>query len=417
MPVVFTPILSRLYTVEAYGEWGTFSAFLAIIAVAEFLGYDNILMKVDRDKLYGSILLCVLASLCTISFVVILFVGGKAVGIPAFADFPSLGLLLTYMVLYIGYLISSNLCNRFEHYSLLATTNIVQGLVQGFTRILLGVLALSAFNGLIFGATFSVFVAALIFIIVLVRNRELKGMTKGSWREVISLARQYKNFPLYDAPSGLLSFAAFNLPLLILTNFFGKGTIGCYSMILQLLLLPMSLIGNAVGKVYYQRICQKANDFSYLSHVTSGIVKVMMLFATLPVFILCLGGDKLVVWFLGSQWQSAGDMSVSLCLWSFAIVLTQPLSSIYRFLDAQERQIRYDFLYFCGGTVCILLGCVLHQDIRFILLVYSVACLIVKLFMLFDIIRLAGVSKRLVYRALPLWILAVVCLVIRIALW
>lgn len=417
MPVVFTPILSRLYSVEAYGEWGTFSAFLSIIIVAQFLGYDNILMKVDRDKLHGSILLCVLASLCMIAFVVVLFVVGYFLKIPAFADFPSVGLLLVYLILYIGYLISYNLCNRFEHYSVLATTNVIQGLVQGLTRILMGVLAVVAVNGLILGAVFSELIAMVIYIVVIIKNQDLRGAAKSGWKEVTALAKRYKNFPLYDAPSGLLSFAAFNLPLLILTNFFEKGTIGCYSMILQLLLLPMSLIGGAVGKVYYQRICSQSDDPSYLTHVTSGIVRVMTLFATVPVFALCLGGDKLVVLFLGSQWQSAGDMAISLSLWSFAIILTQPLSSIYRFLDAQRRLIRYDILYFCVGIACIIAGCILHEDIRFILLTYSVTCLMVKIFLLFDIIRLAGVRKRVVCKALPLWALALVCLIIRVVLW
>lgn len=178
MPVVFTPILSRLYSVEAYGEWGTFSAFLSIIIVAQFLGYDNILMKVDRDKLHGSILLCVLASLCMIAFVVVLFVVGYFLKIPAFADFPSVGLLLVYLILYIGYLISYNLCNRFEHYSVLATTNVIQGLAQGLTRILMGVLAVVAVNGLILGAVFSELIAMVIYIVVIIKNQDLRGAAK-----------------------------------------------------------------------------------------------------------------------------------------------------------------------------------------------------------------------------------------------
>ena len=38
LPFLVTPILSRLYEKEDFGEWGVFSSFISIVTVLIFLG-------------------------------------------------------------------------------------------------------------------------------------------------------------------------------------------------------------------------------------------------------------------------------------------------------------------------------------------------------------------------------------------
>ena len=43
LPFVVTSILARLYTPEAFGEWGVFSSFVAIVNIGLFMGFENVI--------------------------------------------------------------------------------------------------------------------------------------------------------------------------------------------------------------------------------------------------------------------------------------------------------------------------------------------------------------------------------------
>ena len=48
LPLFVTPILTRLYTPEAFGEWGVFSAFVAIANIGLFLGFENVIIQASN---------------------------------------------------------------------------------------------------------------------------------------------------------------------------------------------------------------------------------------------------------------------------------------------------------------------------------------------------------------------------------
>ena len=60
LPFLVTPILSRLYEKEDFGEWGVFSSFISIVTVLIFLGYENAIVKIDRREEKNIVALCLL---------------------------------------------------------------------------------------------------------------------------------------------------------------------------------------------------------------------------------------------------------------------------------------------------------------------------------------------------------------------
>ena len=70
----------------------------------------------------------------------------------------------------------------------------------------------------------------------------------------------------------------------------------------------------------------------------------------------CVGG-LVVGEILGDRWYTAGEVALCLSLWSVATILTQPLMSLYRLLDKQNRMLAYNVIYFaCGiGQCCYVL--------------------------------------------------------------
>ena len=51
LPIVVTPILSRLYLPSDFGDWGVFSSFVSIYTLALFAGYENAIVKVTEEEI------------------------------------------------------------------------------------------------------------------------------------------------------------------------------------------------------------------------------------------------------------------------------------------------------------------------------------------------------------------------------
>ena len=94
--------------------------------------------------------------------------------------------------------------------------------------------------------------------------------------------------------------------------------------------------------------------------------------------LLCCGGDYLVVLFLGDSWTTAGHVALILSLWSFPVILTQPLLPLFRAYNIQNILLRYDLFYFVGGIGSLLICCYCSCSMFATLTVYAAICALVK---------------------------------------
>lgn len=415
LPLVVTPILTRLYAPEAFGDWGVFSSVLIIANIGVFLGYENAIVKAKthNDAITISAA-CAIISFLIITVIYILFIALAAIGIDFFVSFPNIHLLATCLYSSALFNIFSNLSNRFEKYSVMSISSIVLGGSQALFRILFGSVILVAVNGLILGTAVAQIINALFFLVCL-----YSVLKKQNWRSITldSIKQQLiinKRFPLYDAPASILSFAAFNLPIIILSLFFSKAEIGCYSVIIQLLLMPMSFVGSAMGRVYYRQISESDNNAS-IADITRKVLKITSVIAILPMLFLACGGDKLVVLFLGAKWTNAGYLALCLSPWSFLTVLTQPLMPLLRAKDRQSDLLKYNFLYFAIGILSIIVMSMATSNLMLVILIYSLGCSFAK-FMLFKSIlynanvQISCLNKSIIY----LWISVALLLILRL---
>lgn len=416
LPLVVTPVLSRLYLPESFGEWGIFSGLVSITNIGLFLGLENTIVKAsDRSEALHLCLLCLLVSLGFVCCMGGVFAMGQWLDVPFFTSFPAPRLLLFYTVIFALYTILYNVNNRCDRYTTLAITHVVQGGGQALFRIIFGLLCITGINGLILGTTLAQCVSLSFLIVSL-----WPLIRQFSWQEILwprlsRLLSDYRGFMVFDAPSSVLAFAAFNLPILILSAYFQKAEIGCYSIVLQLLLMPMSFIGSAMGRVYYQQLSRHAGDTENMRVATRQVLKVVSVISVLPLLFLSCGGDQLIVLFLGEKWQTAGHVSLCLALWSFPTILTQPLIPLFRHLNRLRLLLMYNLLYFMAGIGTLWLLCQMTGNLYTVLVGYAIACFIVKSLLFVRILTLGKVSLLSLQPWVHvLWLLSVIILIIRL---
>ena len=407
LPIIVTPILSRLYSPACFGEWGVFSSTITIATIVLFLSLENTIVKAEEYEIPHILILCLLIGtlLSGLFLAIIQSIGGLSSCTNI--------VYIIYFIAYLIYALSYNLNNRYAQYTHLSFSNIIQGGSQALFRIALACIIITSVNGLILGTTIAECITALFLSIKI-----LPKITNYKWREcsVNKLKHtflKHKNFPLYDAPANLLAFSALSLPTIILAIYYSKSEIGCLSIIFQLLLMPMSLIGSAIGKVYYQELCQNGNNINKTKKVTKSLLRLLSILSILPLLFICCGGDKLIVLFLGQEWQTAGSIAICLSLWSFPIVLTQPLLPIFRVKDKQKTQLYFDLLYFILGIGSLVICSYNSLSIYTTLFCFSVACAISKLALFKKILSLSRCTITKNRIAISVWCIGIIILSIR----
>lgn len=392
LPLIVTPILSRLYTPEEYGDWGVFSSVFYIVNSFLFLSYENSIVKTnERDDVPNLIGVSAISASLVIFLTFVTFFIGRLLGVGFFVDFPSLFLLIIILIAQAAHTLCNCIANREKKYGVMSISNIISGVTQASFRILFGIIPLVTY-GLIVGNVIAQ-VATTIFIIIFLRYFFNKSFFQNlSVKKMRELAYDNRKFPLYDAPARLIEFSVGNLALIILTFYWSKEVIGCYSMIMQFLLLPIAVVGSAMGNVFYREISENVNDKQTIRQTTKRASRITFGLCFLPMLFLACGGDHILVYILGERWKTAGIIALCLSIQSVPVILTEPLLPLYRSLNRQETRFRWNLLNFFFSLGVLLIMSNITDNLNIVLIIYSIAIAIVRYLMFYSLIHLAGLK-------------------------
>ncbi len=391
-PLVVTPILSRLYTPEDYGDWGLFASFLSIILSFIFLSYESTIIKSNNNDEVSNILcLCLILLIIGIILVGCVFFIGNYLGIQLFTNFPCLSLLFLLLFMNGINTICVNLANREKIYGKIAISNVINGLSQAIFRILLGLFPIVAY-GLIVGNVVAQIIPLIFLLYYLKILYDRKFWYNVNLKSVLLVARRYKKFPLYDAPARLIEFSLPNLALIILTIFCSKEKVGCYSMVAQFVLMPLMMVGSAMANVYYREISECGIDRNIIALSTKRVAKIAFSLSFLPLLFLTFGGDKLLVFLLGEQWEIAGKMALCMVIYSIPVILSEPLLPIFRAFEAQDKRFRLNCLCIIISLGGLAISLYSNNNIYLSLIVYSALLAIVRYMIFFKELDIAKIS-------------------------
>ena len=374
IPIVTTPILTRIFSPADYGVWGIFSSISTILTVFVCGGYEYAIVESESEEERNNVVkLCV--GICTVFNILLtlVFFIMRLFGSSLF-EIGDLVFLVPLYLLLTGFLsILQNYSNAHEFYKTLAVSQIVAGVTLAVFRIILGLLNIQ--NGLVYGAVLSSIIT-----VVYLYYPSLKGglslfsqTTSGSLKQLIV---KYKNYPLFDAPSTFIVYLSNNIPVLLLSQYFGKDLLGGYTMVLQLLLLPMSFIGANMGRVFFQQI---SNDKNIIAPTSRQVYRISFLLGLAIIVFFLLGGDYLLYWILGHDWSIAGEYALYLSLWSFFTISYAPLKPIYRVKKKQNVQMIIMIIALVVQTTYLLVAANTFDNISYVILYYSIVCSVFKI--------------------------------------
>jgi len=255
--MAFFPLLTRLYTPEAFGLQSLFASLLGLCTVLAAMGYPTaiVLPRKQQDAIALARLTITTATGMAILFTVILyFTADQLLAIFNAQALGALVYLLPFAML--SSTLSAVLAQwliREHAYGITARFEVATALLLGTAKSSMGAIAPSA-SALILVNILGGLTGTLLtfwgWLKSPAKEQRLKNAQKSidpeTRKGMAALAREYRDFPLYRTPQNFINMASQSLPIIMLAAYFGPSASGQYSIAISLLGIPTALIGGAV---------------------------------------------------------------------------------------------------------------------------------------------------------------------------
>lgn len=321
--LIVYPILTRMYAPEDFGLMNLFMSIgnvLVVLALADYY-YAIVLPKQNRH----AVALVHVSSLALLITVALVALSVTLAGpISALFKSPELERYYWIMPIYVLTMGTWNILNywyiRQKQFGQISQYLMSQSALSAGGKIGMG------YAGVLQGGMiYAVVVAPLLSLVTsIVRNFRgcLQPLLHISKSDIVEQSKQYRNFPCFVLPRSFLNVLAGQLPILLLTPFFGAKYVGLLSMALLLGYTPIGTITRAIYQVLYQYTTERVHAAQRIGDVFWRFIGWSSVII-LPIF----GGLFFVLpditsWLLGEEWRVVGTYIRWMLPWLYLSLLT-----------------------------------------------------------------------------------------------
>lgn len=303
MTFIALPFLTRLYSINDFGQYGVALAFVSVLSTVANLRLDQALLvaKPEHQKslIFESSVFSLLFSV--LSAVVIGFIYDAEIAVAI-----ALGV-------FANTLIQSIYNYKFAHEAewFCAGLNIFRSLivvaVQLSLPLMLNINLLNSYS-----------VSSLAMIIVLLIYVLNQRLYQVSWNAF----KNYKDFIFSNTPHALLNSFSHNLPYYVVAHFVGFQAVGFYSIVERTLRVPINLMSQTIRQFFIRKFYQQDSATEALKS------SVFLSLVSLPFFaIFFVLPESFYLMIFGQAWQGIATYFQILALGYWAVFCNPPSSA------------------------------------------------------------------------------------------
>ncbi len=357
--MLFSPVLTRLYDVEAFGLFGMFSAVVTSIGTVSTLRYEQAILLEPEDEGAAEVFrLCI----AVVLGVTVLSLAGFAVAemLPIHSTFQRvIPMLLAFGgANIVAQGVFSSLYGWFTRFGSFRALAIFQ-----FSRSAIGIALQLALCLLGHDARFLIvgqvvgMVAAMALILALGRPSVARVMFGGYrlsslWR----LARRYHTFALFGAPQTLVRLLSQNLPALLLPVFFGASQSGLFWLAYRILILPSGIIIDSTRGVLFRDLGAIYRSGGDMRPAIIPPLLSLGAFSLAVVAVLWCFGPFLFGFVFGPQWRESGHYAAILSLAWAVENAGMPASVVISLMELQRFYLAVEILSLVMRSIALYLG-------------------------------------------------------------
>lgn len=363
--ILASPILSRLYAPEEFATLALYASILAIMAVCVSFRYELAIPLPEKEKDAVALLFIALSITTLITLLVaalIIFFGNEITTLLNIPQMQSYLWLLPFGIALTGvYQSFSFWAIRKKEFGIMSKTKVQQGFGGVLTQTIAGLSHFGA-TGLIVGHLVGQVVGfgRLARLFVITKTPGITHPRKEFLKNVHDRATEYRDFPIYSLPTGLLNTIGMHAPILIMTVFFDPIVVGLYFLAHRTLKSPITVLTDSVSKVLTGQAANAFRDGELgplIKKVQSGLINLsvgpfMMIIPAAPILFKVA---------FGSQWAEAGHITQLLIAWLLCVTLSNPVGVVFSVVNKQGIAFKLEVLQCSLRVISIFIGGILSS--------------------------------------------------------
>lgn len=355
--LLVSPILTRLYDPDAFGVLGVFIALVSIAGVVVGLRYPLAVPLPEDDSDASDVLLLSLLAVGLVS----LFFAAATWLLQGWLRY-TFGLepissLLWILPLVIAVSGTYDALNywavRVKGFKDIARTRVSQGVATAVGQVALGAIGFGP-SGLVVGQAMGR-ATGLITLARLAARGVRPNKSPSIWGNLRASAMRYRRFPLFSTWSALANTLSTQLPLMLLSYFFGVGVAGLYTLSTRVLQTPISIVGTAVSQVFLSDAAGAAREGTLGQAATGALQGLARLGLPLGMMALLAAPAGFALLF-GEEWRMAGTFTQLLVPWLILVFLTSPLSVIPSVVERQGGELVFNLALLVARVMALVAG-------------------------------------------------------------
>lgn len=380
VPMASAPITGRIYTPEEFGLFGAYGIVSSVLSVIATLQYASAVLPPKSDDDARQVVgLCVGLSIAQF------FIGTAAVAtlrqpLLTMMNAEPLGSLLLVAPAHAAVggtgLALSTWANRNGAYRVLSLSRVLSVVAIAASSIWFGSRGVGV-AGLILSALIGNLVGAACYVAAFPR-----GWATVSWARVRAAAVINRRFAIYTAPTTLINTFTAQLPTVMMAAMFGPTVLGTYSRAVQILTLPATFVGAAVGEWFRRQASIAYGERGECASVFRRTFGILVALA-LPGFgLLFVIAPDFFAFYLGEQWRASGDMARLIFPVYLLAFLNGPLSFVVFLAKAHAFDLRMTIVLNVLMTASCTAAYLYAGRLEAVLLAFTVTYSLVYVYML-----------------------------------
>lgn len=392
--ILASPILTRLYTVEAFGILSVFTSVCTILSLFSTGRFELaiVLPKLNENALKLIKLIFYIAIFVSFFYFIVIFISKEILKVNDSIGF--LKYLTAYAaplyIFFVALLSALSYWNqRKKAYKTITIANALQSISNTIISLALGFLIINNNNnnnnGMIWGLVGGIVVTVGYLIL------KDKYLAKNVFRikGVKEVAQEYKAFPKYMIFSDLSLNTNQQITPILFSHLYNSTIVGHYSLANRILRLPNIIVTSSVANVFRNDAIDEIRNHNNCRELYISTLK-KLFFISFPVYLFIFVLSPFIFKIIfGSEWGMAGEFGRIISLYLFFEFIATPLNTLFYIREQQKKLMLIQISNLIMSITMIVLGAKLFGDPRVSLLFYTINSIFFNLLLLLKSYKLS----------------------------
>jgi O-antigen/teichoic acid export membrane protein len=394
LSILFSPIITRLYSPEAFGILGSFVAIGSTIGTIAAFSLPIAIVLPEQDEEAKDI-----AHVSFFLSLVIAFLTGIALlalkkWITYTFNLENISSFFIFIPIVIAFSVCQEIAQQWlirkKQFKITARAAVLQTLIINTTKVSIG-----WFNPMVMVLIVITSLSSLIQTILLIWPVHVMRtivQRLPSFKTIKQIFIKYYDFPLYRSPQIFLNAASQNIPVLLIAAQFGPARAGFFELSRRVLSIPIQILSKSVGDVFYPRITEaihaRENSTKLLLRATFALCAA----GCIPFTFIILFGPQVFRFVFGGEWSLAGEYARWMGLWIFVGLLNRPSISAIPALSMQAHLLAFEIFSIILRIGSLYAGFNLFHDDLIAIILFSFSGVLLNLVLISAVIYVS--TKR-----------------------